>query len=315
MTTALLRRAGALTRGDLLEAPPGGMIEIPDRYRAFYGMTHQFAAGEQTLALTAGQINISDSLVIDSTFDFYALGRAAIWSPAASGGQGKIQLKIDRELQFAGAGGGNDSVGCYLSTIGTGRFPQYLAAPLLIRGKSTFVAIAGDFQTVAAALTLRTLHFGYIVRKDPVVTKRWYASRTPWRYMADFTVEGPLLAALGANKTQQIPVPIDPDGDFEVKKLIIVSDGEAKLQVKNADTRAEWFHRAVHVWLLGGTTIDADPPAGAWPFLLPDECPEFIAARGALSVTAQDLSGASNRMQVIFEGDKLKPAGGLRVGG
>jgi hypothetical protein len=293
--------------------PPGAVIERPARYRAFYGITHQFAANEATVALTAGQTNISDSVIIDSTFDFYAIARAAIWAPAASGGQAKVQIVVDRELQFAGSGGGNDSVGSYLSTIGTGRYPQYLRVPLLVGGKSTFKAILGDYQTVAAALTARLLHYGYVVRKDPLEPRRWYSEARPWRYVADFTAEGPNLAALGANKTSTLPVAIDPDADFEISKLIIVSDGEAKLQIKNADTRAEWFHRDVHVWLLGGTTIDAEPPAGAWPFKLPEEAREFVAARGSLSVRAQDLSGATNRLQVVFEGTKLYPPGGVRA--
>ncbi len=308
-------RAPGLMRGDIEERPPGAVIELPARYRAFYGVTHQFATGEAAPALTAGQQNQPDSVLIDSTFDFYALARAAIWAPAATGGQGKIQFKVDRELQFAAGGGGNDSVGSYLATIGTGRFPQYLAAPLLVRGKSSFVAVVGDFQTVPAALTVRVLHYGYIVRKEPITQRTWYHSRVPWRYMADFTAEGPLLASIPAGGQRSLPVPIDPDGDFEVRKLIIVSDGEAKIQIRNADTRADWFHRPVHVWLLGGTTINADPPAGAWPFLLPDETPEFVKARGALTVTVQDISQLANRVQVIFEGDKLKPATGLRVAG
>lgn len=307
------RIRGPAVRDALQERPPGALIEVPAQYCAFYGLTHQFAAGEATVALTAGQTNISDTVVIDSTFDFYALRRAAIWSPAASGGQAKIQFKVDRELQIAGSGGGNDSVGSYLSTIGTGRYPQWFDAPLLLRGKSTFVAVAGDYQTVAAALTIRLLHAGYIRRRDPLHPRRWYAARTPWRYMADFTAEGPLGAALTASKTQSLPVPIDPDADFEIRRIIIVSDGEAKVQIKNADTRAEWFNKAVHVWLLGGTTIDADPPAGAWPFVLPEEATELIQGRGSLVVTATDLSAATNRLQVIFEGDKLKPAGGLQV--
>jgi hypothetical protein len=296
------------------DRPPGGAIDVPARYRSFYGITHQFAAGEATIALTAGQVNVSDTVVIDSTFDFYAIARAAIWAPAAAGGQGKVQFKIDRQLLFGGSGGGNDSVGCYLSTIGSGRYPQYLSTPLLVRGKSTFVATLGDFQTVAAALTARFLHYGYIQRRTPIVPRRWYAERRPFRYMADFTAEGPLGAAITASKTATIPVPIDPDADFEISKVIVVSDGEAKIQIKNADTRAEWFHRAAHVWLLGGTTIDAEPPAGAWPFRLPDEAREFVAARGSLSVSAQDLSAATNRLQLIFEGHKLYPPGGITAG-
>jgi len=306
-------RSPGLVRGDIQERPPGSVIEIPSRYRAFYGVTHQWALNEATAALTAGQQNVPDSVQLDAKLDFYALARVIIWSPRATGGQGKIQLYRDREQLFAGAGGGNESVGRYLSSLGVFQYPQYLSAPLPIRGRSTFKGVAGDFQTVAAALTIRMLHYGYVALRDPVVEHRWYAERVPASYMADFTAEGPLAAPIGANKTVPLSVPIDPDGDFEVRKIVIVSDGEAKIQIKNADTRAEWFHKPVHVWLLGGTTIDADPPSGAWPFLLPDETPEFIKARGALVVTAQDLSGLSNRLQVIFEGDKLKPAQGLAV--
>ena len=79
-----------------------GMIEVPALRRAFYGVTHQFASGESTGALTAGQVGASDAVKIDSTYDFVALARAAVYS-LATGGQAKVLLYRDREPTLAEA--------------------------------------------------------------------------------------------------------------------------------------------------------------------------------------------------------------------
>ncbi len=284
-----------------------GRIRLPALRKAFYGVTHQWAAGETTGAIASGKTGVPDMVLIDSSFDFAVIGRTAIWSPATAD-QGKIQFKVNRSILFRGGqGGSTNDAGVYIGTIGAGRYPQTLRTPLLIEGGSTFYGIAGDFQTVAAAITLRTLHYGFIIQPDPIQSERFYDEEEYGRYTADFTVEGPNGASIGANKTQGLPVLVDPDADFEITKVVIVSDGEAKLQFKNVSRRTEWFNKAVHVWLLGGTIYGADPPAGAFPFRLPESTPELIDAGTTGYVTVQDLSNAANRVQVHFEGRRLKP--------
>lgn len=298
---------------------PRGHIEIPALSKAFMGLTHQFATGEATGQVGSGKTGVQDSALLDTSFDFFAVTRCAIWNPVAAS-QNKIMFVVNRELQFGpGAASGATTPGVgggsvYLSTIGTGRFPQYLRAAKKIPGGSTFTAVVDDRQTVAGAATVRTLHYGWADLRRPFRSRRWYAEAQPYQYVADFTAEGPNGAAIPASGTQSLPIVVDPDWDFEITKVVIVADGEAKLQVKNVSLRTEWFNRAVHIWLLGATTIDADPPAGAWPFLLPISVPEFVDNRGSIFVTVQNLDTVNtNRVQVIFIGRKLMPPGGLRI--
>lgn len=308
-----MAESGSLRDGGNLRRPSGAAIELPARFKAFFGVTHQFAAGEAAPALTAGQTNAPDSVIIDSTYDFRAIFRAAWWSPAPAAAQCKVQFKVDRDFVFGSQQGASDLPGRFVSTLGVGQFPMPLPrGGQLIRGGSNFVAIAGDFQVVPAAASLRFLHYGYTEYARPVWDRTFYADCYPFSYMADFTAQGPLGAPVGANRTVSLPVPIDNDGDFEIRKVVIVSDGDFKLQVKNVDTRIEWFNKPVFAQLLAGTDILAPIPAGAWPFRLPDECPDYVKARGSLYVTVQDVSGFNNRIQVIFDGSKLRPAGGLR---
>jgi hypothetical protein len=277
---------------------------VPALWKTFYGVSHQFAAGERTVALTAGQVGAKDVVVLDGSWDFVAVARAAIWSPV-TGDQGKVMMKVNRKDLF--------DAPRYLGTVGTGRYPQYLPLPLVLHGGADFSAVVDDRQIVPAALTVRLLHFGYTVEKSPVQDARWYSEAEPWSYMADFTAEGPTGAAIAANGAMSLPIVIDPDSDNQVYKLSIISDGECKIQVKNASRHQNWFNPAsgVHNFLLGGTTFGADPPVGAWPFVLPESVPEFVTNKGALMITVADTSAATNRVQVIVDGRKLKPAGGL----
>jgi hypothetical protein len=286
-------------------APRGGHIKVPALWKTFYGVSHQFAAGEKTVALAAGQVGAKDVVVLDGTWDFVAVARGAIWSPV-TGDQAKVMIKENRRELF--------DTPQYLHAFGMGRYPQFIEPnPLVLHGGADFAVVLDDRQTVAAAITARLLHYGYTVHKAPVQEARWYAEAEEWSYTADFTAEGPNGAAIVANGSSDLPMNIDPDGDFQLYKLAIVSDGDCKVQILNADRHQNLFAPAsgVHSFLLQGTIFGADPTSGGWPFRL--LTPEFVKAASSLSVMVSDLSSAANRVQVIGRGRKLKPPGGLRM--
>lgn len=281
-----------------------GHLVVPALRKTFYGITHQFATGESTGALAASQVGLSDTVVMDGSEEFIAEARTAVWSPATAD-QVKVMVRVNRALLW--------DTPNYLATFGTGRYPFSLPSPLALKGGVDFSLVLDDRQTVAAAVTARFLHFGWHVHEQPIQEARAYATAEPWRYTADFTVEGPNGAAVVANGVTSLPVVIDPDSDFLVYKLLLISDGEFKIQIKHSSRHRDWFNKAVHNLLLAGTYFGADPPVGAWPFRLPRSVPEFVPTRDSLFVTVQDTSAAANRIQAIFEGRKLKPPGGFTV--
>lgn len=284
---------------------PRGHIKVPALWKTFYGVTHQFASGEKTVALTAGQLNVSDTVVMGGSVPFVIVARAGIWSPATAE-QGKIRVKANRKDLFSDA--------CFLATFGTGRYPQYLPKELVLDGGADFVVTLDDRQTVTTAITARFLHYGYLRHNEPVQAARFYSEAEPWRYVADFTAEGPNAAAVTASGSISLPINIDQDGDFQVYKVTLVSDGAFKVQISNSDRHQDWFWPGpVHAQLLGGVSFGGDPSAGAWPFRLPESVPEFVSAGSSLKVAVSDISAATNRVQVIFDGRKLKPAGGFAL--
>jgi len=278
------------------------LLCLPPRQREFYGLIHQFAAGQAQPALTGGQLNAVDTVQVDGSADFLLVGHAAM----ATSLQAKVQFDISGGINFH-----QDKI--FLSGLGSGYFPQWIDPPRLIpRGTAAFRALVDDRQLVPAANTIRILHIGMkvLARPRPAL---YYESQEPYKYLADFTDQGPTGGAIGANKALSLPVGINSDADFEIQKIAILSDGDLTLDILATSDTLSWFSRPCHTQLLGGTTIEAIGPglfSGAWPFRLPGR--KFVPAVGAIQVTATDLTGASNRAQVIFIGRKLRPPGGIQ---
>lgn len=277
---------------------PGAAIVIPPRRKHFFGLVHQLAGAT---AMTAGQVGASDQYQIMGDADFLQHATAAIWTPVATGGRVKAQFEVvPGELLFQQPH--------WLSALGTGQFPQVLAAPKRIPRGALYKMTCDDRQVVAAAASVRVLHIGERLYDDPFEPARCYATAEPFKTGIDYTAEG--LGALAANAVVPQPLVIGNDADFEIRRLVILALGEATIDiVSGGGKNLGWFSRACHVSLLGATDPNGDPPSGALPFRLPT--PVFLPAQASLQITVADLSGVANCVQVILLGRKLKPAGGL----
>lgn len=268
----------------------------PKRYE-FFGLVHQI------IPLASGAIRGADNVAIDGQADLLIYKQSAIY--------GDGQIKVDFQLS---QGTKLTELPMFISALGGQGGPaRILASPFLVPRGSTFTMFADDRQTVAAAQNIRVLHAGVKVFDSPFEPARVYHTVEAFDYVANFTANDSGIGALAANGTLAYPVEIASDHDFEIVKMAILADGDATVQIATTGKALEWFNRACHIALLGGTAFNASPPSGAWPFILPS--PVFVPKAGSIQVTAADLSGAANRLQVIFHGRRLKPSGGVPVSG
>jgi len=287
---------------------PADVVLRAPRYRHFYGLVHQYIGTGQ---IAAGSLNNPDSFQIDQDADFIERATGAEFS-SLTGGELKAQFEIvPGELlqQFP----------MYVNSLGSGQLPKWWPQAGRLGGKRIprgciYKSTVDDRQAVATASTLRLAHYGFKAFATPIVGPMAYQSAEPFRYGVDYTTEG--VGALGANATNPQPVNVGIDADFEIYKLIILCDGPGTIDIisSSAFGNHAWFNRTFSLALLGATEIDADPSAGEWPFRLADLAgPVWIPGGGAIQVTVADTSGATNRVQVILEGLKLKPAMGINI--
>ena len=265
----------------------------------FFCAIHQL----DTTEITAGIVGAANNLQIPGDSDFRILRRAAVYSSVAAG-QLKVQFEVIPGERFF-------DVPLFASALGRGGspWPPFRQHRILPAG-AQFRMIVDDRQTVAAAAALRVAHIGEKIFRVPQDPPRLYAEQRDGWYTADFTAQG--IGAIGASATLPGAIQIRSDHDFQITHLVILCDSpEATLLIWSASPFHGWFSRACHASLLGATTFDADPPAGARPFIL--STPLWLQAKATLSVEAADLSAAANRMQVIFGGFELRPPGGLPV--
>lgn len=262
------------------------------RYREFFGLVHQI------LPLAASGRQITDDAQIDGRSDFLVHARAATFQ------DGQAKVRFERV-----PGKYDASTPYYISSLGSGQYPIYYAQPLVIVRGTTYRLWADDRQTVPLTNNLRVLHIGQKVFPQPFESARLYTWAEPFRLIADFTVEG--VGALAANQTGQAPLSVQAEYDFDVLRMLVLSDGPVTVDVVTTGKAMRWFSRPCHSDLVGGTGFNAATRAGEWPFRLPS--PVRVPASGVIDVSVADLSGVANRVQVLFDGISLMPPGGLPI--
>lgn len=276
-----------------------GYIVGPVR-ESFFGVVHQL------LPMSSGAIQSQDSVGID--------GQANVQVER----QAVVADSLEATIQFIVAPGQLlEDTEQYLSMYGTGLFPRVLASPLVVPRGSTFVMQANDRQTVAADCNIRFLSIGKKVYDQPYMNRRKYTLVRPYTLTANFVSSGvqQLNQISAAGGQSQGSVNVSSEWDFEIRKIVIVSDGPVTVQAMTSGKALGWFNVPCHSDLLGGTRITGSViPAGAWPFVL--TCPEYVPATGSIQINIADLSAAvqyPNRVKVGFVGNRLYPPGGLAM--
>lgn len=265
------------------------------RYREFFGLVHQL------LPLSSGLTQINDDINVDGQSDFLSWGRAATF------GSGEAKVRFERV-----PGKYDASSPYFIAGLGSGRFPLYYPQPLLIARGSTYRMWADDRQIVAGDNNLRVLHIGQKVFDTPFESAKMYSYAEPDRLLADFTAQqtvGALPAVL--NSSLQFPVFVSSEFDFDIAKVIVLSDGPITIDIETTGKALRWFNRAVHSNLLGGSDFNSPELAGQWPFRLPS--PVLVPAGGVILVTVVNLTALSNRVQIMFDGTKMMPARGFPI--
>lgn len=274
------------------------------RRRTFFGIVHQF------LPLASGARGTEDTVTIDGQSDF----SVSRFATTAQDNQAKIQLRNGTGLFY------NDQP-IFISEFGSGQFPLPLTAlPLMARTSmrhgfivpraNTYTAAAWDRQTVPGTNNIRLLSIGAKIFKDPFEPAKAYHKVRSYRYTANFTADDGGGGPIAANAVRDFPVGISGDADFDIYGFSIVADDpNLTLRIQISGRQEEWFNRACHGLLLGATPINAAIPSGGTPFLLP--YPYRVPAAGFINCQVADLSGAPNRVQIVFHGLWCEPAYGI----
>jgi hypothetical protein len=163
--------------------------------------------------------------------------------------------------------------------------PYILTNPMTIRAATTFTASFADFS--GSTNSIRHAFHGAKLRKGEAPwAEQWKA--TPY---FDYTT----ILSLSANSTGSANLSINIDSHFLVKKLTATRNGPALITIKDNATERQWMNTSIHIDNLFGNS--------QFPNSLP--APRFIFRGSVINITAQDLSGASNRLTLTFSGEKL----------
>lgn len=267
------------------------------RFRRFFGVVHQF------LPLAASARSVEDTQTIDGQADFRIYRRTF----TAPDGQAKVvfrtgtgRVMMDTPVFLSGA-------------LGSGQFPLTLPQHgQIVPRANTFTMTAWDRQTVPSAQNVRVLHIGEKVYDRPIEPAKAYVRVVAYQYTANFTADENGSGPIAANGVLDFAVRISGDADFDVYGFSIVADSpDLTVQIEVSGRNEEWFSRPCHGHLLGATAINAAIPSGGTPFRLPH--PLRVRAAGSINVRCADLSGSTNRVQVIFYGLWCEPGGGIPI--
>lgn len=276
------------------------------RRRTFFGVVHQH------LPLASGARGVEDTQTIDGQSDF-EVHRFAF---TAQDNQAKVQLRL-------GTGQFYMDQPHFISAFGIGQFPLMLSAlPFLTKTSmrhgfvvpraNTYSLAGWDRQTVQGANNIRVLSIGAKVFDRPFEAAKAYTRVRAFRYVANFTADDNGGGAIAANAVRDFSVAISGQADFDIYGLSIIADSPLlTIRIQISGRQEEWFSRACHGMLLGATAINAPIPSGSTPFLLP--YPYRVPAAGFINTQVADLSGATNRVQVVFHGLWCEPAHGINI--
>lgn len=287
----------------------GGTIIRRPQYGKTYGYLHRFTPNIGQWI--AGAINARDAFQIDGDSDFLITKQAVL-------GFDEVGQRLGDTVAFEAtpASQGLNTREMFLSTLGSGFRPNQINPPIMLGRSAIFTAALSNRNAAGTLPTVIIAHHGVKLYRNPVVGQRLYRSRiSGYRYPAIFAdfAGGDGRPPLAAGASDQVTLRIDGDSDFDIRKLIVVSDAPVTVQVITMED--QWFKNPVRSELLGGSRIEnagaQGAVAGEYPWFMPAD--RLVEAASYISVllTNTDVVNEVQAM-VVFEGDKLYPAGGVR---
>jgi hypothetical protein len=276
-------------------------------YRADFVGAVQLPAGVANADPTAlaGGSFLSFPIKIQSDADFewlktlYTFTDPRVYARFQDDSSGRRLHRSTLDLRLAAGIGVNFAALAGLANIeSTGFLPFIEPGPYTIAAGSTFTIDAADFSGLAN--TVRIAFHGNKVRpgyapweRDEHGAPRGYRARVPFKLV--LPVDGQTMA-VNANQTVNLAAPMDMEGDFLVHRVTGLHTGSALVQLQDGSGRDRfWSDAAVDFASLVGN--------GLYPMILPS--PRFVYRGSSIQAQIQDTSGATNRLKLIFHGEKL----------
>jgi hypothetical protein len=292
--------------------PFGRYIRRPQLTK-FFTYLHQFVPGT-TSGWGVGAVGIRDQFQVDGDADFHIMKQAVLAFDSLGVLVGSDTLAfevspVSESFNFAEA---------FVASYGSGRLPNQMGRyPLILPRNAVFTAKARQLSLIPAetAPTILIAHFGAKVYRNPYISAKTYLQQKPYTYVANFTAFDGGVGAIPAGATSIFSLRTDGASDFDVLKMTVVADAPVTIQVRTDEDN--WFLRAIRGELLGASQIEnLVGPGFTWSGELPFAMtvPKLISAAGYINVQVANLDAVNaNRVQVSFWGQRLYPAGGVRV--
>ena len=167
-----------------------------------------------------------------------------------------------------------------------GILPFVLPRPLMIKAGTTYTAAFSDASGFTNSIRM-ALHGAKLrIGKAP-----W---DEPWRarLAMDYTSGRVTIAA---NQTSSINIAVNVDAHFLVHKITAIRTGAALITAKDGASDRQWMNIATHIDNFAGNS--------QFPNILP--APRFVFKGSVINLTIQDISGASNVVEIVLHGEKL----------
>ena len=160
-----------------------------------------------------------------------------------------------------------------------------LSAPMTVRAATNFTISFADFS--GAANSIRLAMHGAKLRNGIAPWKKNWEARVPsWQTG---------ITTIAANGSGSFNISPNIDSNFLVQKITGTRTGAALVNIVDGSTNRAWMDRPMHIDNVVGNS--------QFPNILP--APRFVHRGSVVSVQVQDLSGASNTIDITFHGVKL----------
>ena len=167
-----------------------------------------------------------------------------------------------------------------------GILPFVLPRPLLIKAGTTYTAAFADASGLANSIRM-ALHGAKLRNGKAPWDEPWRA-----RLAMDYTTGSTVIAA---NQTASINIAVNVDAHFLIHKITAIRTGAALVTAKDGASDRQWMNTAVHIDNFAGNS--------QFPNILP--APRFVFKGSVINLTLQDISGASNTIEIVLHGEKL----------
>jgi len=254
-----------------------------------------FIYNVEFLPLSAGSGNVfSDGEIridTDSEFEFVK----TMYQPAT--GRFRVQYRDDTSGRFLQKGSQDirtiGGTALIISGLGSptppGFVPFIWPRPYRIASSTTMTVSAADFSNTS--YNARISFHGNKVRPGRAPWDQEFRAIVPYVY----SLSSSGSVTVGANQTLSTSIVTDKDSAFLVQKIVGARSGECLVSIKDGAKDRHWQNIPTHFDNLVGS--------GSFPNVLPS--PRYIARGATITVTIQDLSGASNSVEINFVGVKL----------